>query len=71
MAKEQQHASHPVRNFFYTLYSLLNVFAFAAFFYALYAKALPMRTPVLIVTGALVVIGIALGWIRPMLRAKR
>ena len=71
MANEKQHPAHPVRNFFYTLYSLVNIFAFAAFFYALYAPTLPSRIAVLIGTGVLVMLGIAFGVIRPMCRAKR
>ena len=65
------HPAHPVRNFFYTLYSILNALAFVVFFYALYSATLPMRVIVLCVSGALVACALAFGAIRPLLRAKR
>ena len=71
MAHENGHPSHPVRNFFYTLYSLFNAAAFLGFFYALYAVELPMRTLHLALTGALVLLGLFFGVLRPIRRAKR
>ena len=71
MSNNNNHPAHPVRNFFYTLYSILNALAFVVFFYALYSVSLPMRAVVLCVSGALVVCALVFGMLRPLLRARR
>lgn len=68
---ENEHRAHPVRNFFYTVFSLLNIFSFVAFFYALADKALPFRFALLIGAGALTVLALLFGVLRPLLRTKR
>ncbi|MBE6568243.1 MAG: hypothetical protein E7657_06265 [Ruminococcaceae bacterium] len=71
MARETEHRAHPVRNFFYVLYSFLNIIAFVGFFYALYSVTLPMRTLILILTGIILALALAMGVIRPLFRARR
>ena len=71
MARQNGHRAHPVRNFFYTLYSLLNAAAFVGFFYALYAPNFPMRTMHLVVTGAVVLVGLLVGILGPLFRRRR
>ena len=71
MARENEHRAHPVRNFFYVLYSFLNIVAFVGFFYALYSVTLPMRTLVLILTGVVLVLALAMRVLRPLFRARR
>ena len=65
------HPAHPVRNFFYTLYSLLNALAFVAFFYALYNAELPSRGIVLGASGALLACALFFGILRPAFRKGR
>ena len=69
--KETAHPTHPVRNFFYVLWSLLNLFAFLAFFFALSREALPLRMPILIGAGAVLALAIFFGFFRPLFTAKR
>ena len=71
MSHKNNHRAHPVRNFFYILYSLLNILAFVGFFYALYSIGLSVRIPVLVLTGVLLALALAMGVVRPLLRAKR
>ncbi len=71
MTHENEHRAHPVRNFFYTLYSLLNILAFVGFFYALADEALSFRLAVLVLTGALLALALFVGVFRPVLRARR
>ena len=70
MTNENQHRSHPVRNFFFTVYSLSNIIAFLGFFYAFYAPELPNRIPILIAAGAWAALGLVLGVLRPIFRLK-
>ena len=65
------HPKHPVRNFFYVLYSLFNAFCFLTFFYALYAPTLPSRLITMIATGGVCLLALAFGVFRPWLGAKR
>ena len=71
MSREAEHRAHPVRNFFYVLYSVLNIAAFAVFFYVLYTPTLPMRTLLLILTAALTALALFVGALRPFFRARR
>lgn len=71
MAFETEHRTHPVRNFFYVLYSILNAIAFVGFFYALYTASMPMRTLALALTGALLALALVVGVLRPVLRVQR
>ena len=71
MSQEREHRAHPVRNFFYVIYSLFNLLAFLGFFYALYAVSLPLRTVYLIVTGAVLVLALFVGVFRPLFRKGR
>ena len=71
MARDNGHRAHPVRNFFYTLYSLLNAFAFVFFFYVLYAVNFPMPMLHLIAAGAIVLVGLIVGVLRPLFRRRR
>ena len=69
--KAGNHREHPVRNFFYVLYSVTNIFAFAVFFFALYRDSLTARIPIMIVAGALLALALCVGVIRPFARGKR
>lgn len=70
MSNQSEHRAHPVRNFFYVLYSLFNLAAFLCFFYALYAITLPMRVIFLIVTGAVLVFAFCFCVVRPILSSR-
>ena len=70
MMHENGHRAHPVRNFFYTLYSLLNIFAFATFFCALAQKDLPLRPMLLVVAGTFILLALFFGVLRPLFRIK-
>ena len=69
--KAGNHREHPVRNFFYVLYSVTNIFAFAAFFFALYRDSLTARIPIMVVAGAFLALALCVGVIRPLARGKR
>ena len=69
--KTGNHREHPARNFFYALYSVTNIFAFAVFFFALYKESLTARIPIMIVAGALLALALYVGVIRPLARRKR
>ena len=71
MSRETEHRAHPVRNFFYVLYSFLNILAFVVFFYLLYNVELPMRTLLLVLTGAILALALFAGVVRPLWRARR
>ncbi len=67
--KREEHRQRPVRNFFYTLYSLLNAAAFSAFFYLLFTEERQgEQTALMIGAGILVAFGVIFGIIRPLLR---
>lgn len=71
MSHENEHRAHPVRNFFYVIYSIINLAAFVGFFYALASVSLPLRSVVLIVTGAVLALGVSVGVVRPLCRRKK
>lgn len=76
MAKEQHgettHRARPVRNFFYTVYSLINAVAFTLFFYHLYlVERSLLDTGVMIVCGAVVALGAFVGILKPLFSKKR
>ena len=64
------HPTHPVRNFFYVLWSFLNIFAFAGFFVALATKTLPFRPVILLGTATVLVFALLLGFFRPLLKRR-
>lgn len=64
------HREHPVRNFFYVLYSVVNIVAFLGFFCALYVDGMTARIPILIATGALLAVALFTGVVRPLMRRK-
>lgn len=71
MQQENNHPTHPVRNFFYVLWSFLNILAFVGLFVALATKDLPYRPVCIIVAAALLILALLFGFFRPLLRAKR
>ena len=71
MPNENEHRAHPVRNFFYVLYSFINLAAFLGFFYGFYAISMPKRTWLLIATGAVLVCALFFGALYPLFRSRR
>ena len=71
MSYNNDHPTHPVRNFFYVLYSIVNALAFVGFFYALYSESLPARGILLGVFGAILASAVAFGIFSPFSRARR
>ena len=65
------HPKHPVRNFFYVIWSLFNILCFVGFFYALYAPTLSVRWLVLIATGGVCVLAFVFGVFRPLAATRR
>lgn len=65
------HPTHPVRNFFYVLWSFLNIFAFAGLFFALATPALPFRPVIILAAATVLVLALLLGFFRPLLTAGR
>lgn len=65
------HPKHPVRNFFYVIWSLFNILCFVGFFYALYSPALSVRWLVLIATGGVCVLAFVFGIFRPLTATRR
>lgn len=65
------HPTHPVRNFFYVLWSFVNIFAFAGLFFALATASLPYRPVIVLLCGALLVFALLFGFFRPLLTVKR
>ena len=69
---ETTHKARPLRNFFYTVYSLLNALAFTSFFYHLYlVQRTPRDTGVMIVCGAIAALGFLVGILKPLFARKR
>lgn len=66
--QENTHPTHPVRNFFYTLWSLLNLIAFLALFYALSMADSSLRLPLLVGAGAVLLVALIFGFFRPLLK---
>ncbi len=66
--QESTHPAHPVRNFFYTLWSLLNLASFLVLFYALSMEASPLRIPLLLGAGGVLLIALAFGFFRPLIK---
>ena len=69
--KERQsdkgHGSHPVRNFGYLLYTLLNAAAFVGLFYGIGTANAPLAA----LCAALVLLAFLVGIVRPMRHRKR
>lgn len=68
MTNETQHLSHPVRNFFYILLSLLHLAAFLGFFYALVTPTLPYRDLLLSICIAILAFALLFFFFVPFLR---
>lgn len=69
---ETTHRARPIRNFLYTVYSLVNAVAFTAFFYCLYlAVRTPRDTAVMIVCGVVAALGLFFGILKPTFSKKR
>lgn len=66
--EREAHPARPIRSFFYTVWMLVSVFAFVAFFVALDVTTLPYRIPVLAVSAVLSLLTLVCGIITPMLR---
>ena len=66
--QNKSHPSHPVRNFFYVLWSLVNVFCFIGLFYALYAPDIPLRPVFVLATATVLVFALIFGFFRPLFR---
>lgn len=71
MSHKNTHPAHPVRNFFYTLYSLVNLAAFIGFFYAIAVPALPSRFLCIVLSAAVLALALTVGVFLPLRRAKR
>lgn len=67
---ENAHPAHPVRNFFYVLWSLLNALAFALGFFLFAVEPFPYSTVVLFLCAVTVLAAIVFGIIRPLFRGK-
>ena len=65
------HPTHPVRNFFYVLWSFLNILAFAGLFFALATPTLPFRAVIILASATLLVFALLFGFFRPLLTAGR
>ena len=69
---EKTHRARPLRNFLYTVYSLLNALAFASFFFHLYlVERTPLDTGVMILCGAVVALGLFFGILKPLFSKRR
>ena len=62
-----EHRKHPVRNFFYFLYTLLNAFAFCTLFYALNKADYTLAVG----AGAIVAIAVLVGVIDALIPKRR
>lgn len=71
MQKENTHPTHPIRNFFYALWSLANAIAYVAFFYVLATPSLPYRSLVAVSLAAVLAAALAFGFICPLFGKKR
>ena len=63
----ETHRRHPVRNFFYFLYTLLNAFAFGVLFYALEKGDVALSVG----AGAIVAVAVLVGVVDAILPKKR
>ena len=63
----QTHRRHPVRNFLYFLYTLLNAFAFGTLFYALEKGDVTLAVG----AGAVVAIAVLVGVVDAVLPKRR
>ena len=70
MKNTASHPTHPVRNFFYVLWSVVNAVAFVGLFLALATETLPYRPYVIIGTATVLVLALVLGFFRPLLRRR-
>ena len=69
--RENTHPAHPIRNFFYILYSLLNAVAFVAVFFAIQNRGTPLFYAILIGAALLCAIALFVGVIKPLARRKK
>ena len=66
--RQDAHPAHPVRNFFYVLWSFVNVLCFVGLFFALANPALPLRPVFVIATATVLVFALIFGFFRPLFR---
>ncbi len=71
MQKESTHPEHPIRNFFYLLWSLVNALSYVGFFYALATPTLPYRGILLPMLGAALCIALIFGVFCPLFGKKK
>ena len=70
MNETNKHPAHPVRNFFYVLWSVVNALAFVGLFFALATEKLPYRPYIVIGTATLLVFALVFGFFRPLLKRR-
>lgn len=70
MSQENNHPSHPIRNFFYVLWSLINIFAFVGLFVAISLPVLPYRLIYIFAAATLLVLALVFGVFRPLFGSK-
>lgn len=64
------HPAHPIRNFFYVLWSLWNAAAFVLGFFLFACAPFPYRTVLLLLCAVTVLVAFVFGVIRPLMRGK-
>ena len=64
------HPAHPIRNFFYVLWSLLNAAAFVLGFFLLVCEPCPYGTLLMLLCAVTVLVALVFGVIRPLVRGK-
>ena len=69
MQREDEHSSHPFRNFLYFLYTLLNAAAFGGLFFFL--NETTPRVPYIVLCTAWVAVAVVVGLINAMRYRKR
>ena len=72
MKQENNHPNHPVRNFFYMLWSLLNAVAFVALFVLITLPfPIPYRFLYVFAAATVLLLALVFGFFRPLFRVKR
>ena len=64
------HPAHPIRNFFYVLWSLLNAAAFTLGFFFLATEPFSYRIPLIVLCGGIVFVALVVGIVRPLIRGR-
>ncbi len=70
MSQNEKHPSHPVRNFFYLLWSLVNTLAFVGLFVVI-TLPVPYKPVVNFVLLVVLLLAVVFGIIRPLFKLKR